>query len=96
MSPWLVAGDGMALGWYGGRICGTTLHALFESDEFRSRVLTWAADRAGKRWTPSGVSFDAARQARLDGIADALETHLDIDRVVDVITEGTYMVREAR
>lgn len=96
MSPWLVADDGTPLGWCDGLICGTTLHAVFESDEFRGRVLTWAADRAGKRWTPGAVRFAAARQARLDRIADALEAHLDIDRVVDLIVEGVHTVREAR
>ena len=33
----------------------------------------------GGDWAPSGVSFAAARQARFDRLADALEEHLDLD-----------------
>ncbi|HEV7762742.1 MAG TPA: cobyric acid synthase [Acidimicrobiales bacterium] len=86
LAPWMTADDGAVLGWRTDRICATTLHALFEDDGFRAAVLAWAAGRAGKRWTPSGAAFHAARMARLDGMADALESHLDLDRLVAIIT----------
>ena len=53
-------------GWWDGRVAGTTLHGLFEADDFRAGVLAWAAERAGKRWSPGGLDFAAARLARLD------------------------------
>jgi adenosylcobyric acid synthase len=93
--PWLVADDGSILGWHQDRICGTTLHGLFENDEFRSGILTWAAALAGKPWSPSGVSFPAARLARLDTIADALESHLDLPRLTSLIRLGTPAGRVA-
>lgn len=93
--PWLVAGPfaaspgrpagGEVLGWHAGRIVGTTLHGLFESDLFRAAVLRWAADRAGKRWVAGDISFAATRLARLDRIADTLEAHLDLDRLAALI-----------
>jgi adenosylcobyric acid synthase len=100
--PWLVASDGSPLGFRqdlpagsepgfsGGRgpVVGATLHALFEDDGFRSGVLTWVAERAGKSWQPSGVSFAATRTSRLDRIADTLEAHLDLDRIAALIAEG--------
>jgi adenosylcobyric acid synthase len=86
LAPWMAADDGAVLGWRSDRICATTLHALFEDDGFRAAVLAWAADRAGKRWTPSGAAFHTERLARLDGMADALETHLDLDRLVAIVT----------
>jgi len=85
---WLVERDGMTLGWWAGRMCGTTLHALFEDDGFRSAVLEWAAAQAGKRWSASGVSFAAARMGRLDRIADAIEAHLDLDRLATLIASA--------
>jgi adenosylcobyric acid synthase len=92
---WLVAEGGEALGWRdpGGRVVGTTLHGLFERDGFRAGVLAWAAGRAGKRWAPGGVDFAAARLARLDRIADALERHLDLDRVAALIAEAAPLPR---
>jgi len=85
LAPWMTAGDGTVLGWRSGRIAATTLHALFEDDGFRAAVLCWAAGLAGKRWKPSGASFHAARMARLDAMADALEAHLDLERLAEII-----------
>jgi adenosylcobyric acid synthase len=97
--PWLEADDGTVLGWHDedatglrgpNAVAGTTLHALFEADRFRAAVLRWAADRAGVPEPPGlGIrSFAAARMARLDRIADALEQHLDLDRLFDLIEAG--------
>jgi adenosylcobyric acid synthase len=85
--PWLVADDGTALGWHADRVAGTTLHGLFESDRFRAAVLGWAAEEAGapERGGGDAVSFAAARAARFDRIADALERHLDLDRLSSLI-----------
>ena len=87
-APWLVGDDGEPLGWWHGRVAGTTVHGLFESDGLRAGVLAWAAERAGKRWAPGGLDFGAARLARLDRMADLLEAHLDLDRVGALIAEG--------
>ena len=51
-------------------------------------MLGWNAARAGKAWAPTGVDFAAARLDRLDRIADALESHLDLDRVAALVAEG--------
>jgi adenosylcobyric acid synthase len=83
--PWMTADDGTLLGWRSGRIAATTLHALFEDDAFRAAVLCWTAGLAGKRWAPGGARFHAARMARLDAMADALEGHLDLDRLAGII-----------
>jgi adenosylcobyric acid synthase len=87
--PWMLDGAGEAIGWWEGRVAGTTLHGLFESDELRAGVLRWAAELAG---VPAprlpGVRFAAERQARLDRIADSLEAHLDLDRLWGIVAEG--------
>jgi adenosylcobyric acid synthase len=85
--PWLVADrSGEPLGWHRGNVAGTTLHGLFETDAFREAVLRWVAARAGRSWTPGGVDVARTRLARLDRIADALEEHLDVDALFELIT----------
>jgi adenosylcobyric acid synthase len=71
-----------------GRVRGTTVHGLFEDDATRRRFLTELAGRRGKRFVPADVSFAAARTARFDVVADALEAHLDMATVERLICEG--------
>jgi adenosylcobyric acid synthase len=86
--PWMSAADGRVLGWRSGRVAASTLHALFEDDGFRAAVLGWAAGLSGKRWGPGGARFHAARMARLDAMADAIEAHLDLGRLAAIVAEG--------
>lgn len=86
---WLRADDGTTLGWHDGAIVGTTLHGLFERDELRCELLRWAGASSGTAApAASGLVFADARLGRLDRIADTLEQHLDIDRLLGIIAEG--------
>ncbi len=88
-APWLVGDDGTVLGWHTDGVVGTTLHGLFDDDGLRGALVAWAAARAGIGAVDGGrVRFGQARQARLDAAADAVEAHLDIDRLLAVIAEG--------
>jgi adenosylcobyric acid synthase len=71
-----------------GRVLGTTLHGLFESDGFRTAFLGEVAGRRGKVFARSGVSFAAARDAQLDRLADLVEAHLDTAALEALIKEG--------
>jgi adenosylcobyric acid synthase len=84
---WIEGRDGAPLGWQSDRVLATTLHAVFENDGLRAAVLRWAAERTGATLLDVPlVSFAAARQARLDRIADTLEAHLDLDRVLALVS----------
>ena len=65
-----VSRDGLAQGCY--------LHGLFAADGFRHAFL----DRLRRR-APSGVAYEAGVEDTLDGLADHLETHLAIDRMLE-------------
>ncbi len=68
---------------------GTTWHGTLENDEFRRAFLTEVAALAGREFTVApDTSFAAARQARLDTLADLVAGHLDTGAVSRLIEGG--------
>jgi adenosylcobyric acid synthase len=66
-----------------GQVFGTMWHGAFEVDGLRARFLAEALGLA-----PSGVSFPAARETRLDLLGDLVEDHLDIDALLELVHHG--------
>ena len=70
-------------------VWGTTWHGTLESDAFRRAFLTEVAALAGRDFTVApDTSFAAARQARLDTLADLVAGHLDTAAVSRLIEHG--------
>jgi adenosylcobyric acid synthase len=67
---------------------GTLWHGALESDEFRRAFLRQVALDANRPdWAPrSDTVFSAAREQRLESLADAVEQHLDADALMRIIT----------
>ena len=66
-----------------GATFGTMLHGAFEDDAFRAAFLTHIAELTGSPWRPAaGPGYAAAREAMIDKLADAVETHLDLDAIL--------------
>lgn len=59
-----------------GRIQGTYLHGLFGADEFRAQYLR------GLGAAVSGLDYNAQVHKVLDALADHLEAHMDLDRLL--------------
>ncbi|MGN6471913.1 MAG: cobyric acid synthase [Rhizobiaceae bacterium] len=59
-----------------GKVFGTYLHGLFGADGFRRRFLESLGVRAGE------LAYRSVVESALDGIADALEEHLDCDALL--------------
>jgi adenosylcobyric acid synthase len=72
---------------------GTTLHGLFEADEFRRRFLSMVGARRGKRFVSAGAGFAATREAAVDTIADVLGEHLDIAALETMIAAAAVVAR---
>jgi adenosylcobyric acid synthase len=92
-APWITLADGWGTEAEGaadatGRVVGTSLHGLFETDGFRAAFLAAVAARRGKAFVPSGLSFTAAREEQFDLLADVLEAHLDMTAVECLIAQG--------
>ena len=71
-----------------GAVQGTMWHGSLEHDGFRTALLAEVATLRGVAWRPSGVSFAAARERRLDLLADLVEQHLDLDALHRLAREG--------
>ena len=71
-------------GWRSGSVWGTMWHGAFESDGFRRAWLSEIAAQAGSDWRPAADApgFRERRELMLDTLADAVETHLDIDALL--------------
>ncbi|WBU30604.1 cobyric acid synthase [Rhodopseudomonas palustris] len=60
-----------------GRVQGTYLHGLFTNDEFRR---AWLAGLG----IASQLAYEAQIETALDALADHLEAHLDVERVIAI------------
>jgi adenosylcobyric acid synthase len=92
-AAWLALDDGYGVEREGatrvdGSVLGTNLHGLFEEDDFRAAFLRHVGARRGKRFVPAGISFGAARQAQFDRLADLIEQHVDMDRLLRIVASG--------
>ncbi len=62
-----------------GRVYGCYLHGLFGADGFRHAFLNRIRSRRD-----SGLTYEAEVERTLDALAGHLETHLDLDRLLEV------------
>lgn len=72
-----------------GRVLGTYVHGLFAADAARGHFLR----RLGA--TPSGRAQEAAIDATLDALADHLEAHVDVDRLLILARQAPKTARRA-
>ncbi|MFZ0666705.1 MAG: cobyric acid synthase, partial [Acidimicrobiales bacterium] len=87
VDPWIVL-DGEEVAGYAHPHSGlfaTSLHGLFENDGFRHAFLAQVAARRSKTLGTSDVSFAAAREQQIDRLADAIEEHIDLSALFEVI-----------
>ena len=63
-----------------GRVWGTSLHGLFEHTGLRARL-------AGLPAQPESANGASEREAQYDRLADVLEIHLDLPRVLELVEQ---------
>lgn len=82
--PWLWL-DGEPDGFCEGPIMGTSLHGVFDSDAFRHAFLAHVAAMRRCDFVSAPGSFAARREAQFDRVADALEAHLELAALFEII-----------
>lgn len=63
-----------------GQILGSYLHGLFEEPRACSALLRWAGVRDAAQ-----IDHNARREQSIDALADAVEAHLDTDRLAELL-----------
>ncbi|MFC7535033.1 cobyric acid synthase [Actinoplanes sp. GCM10030250] len=88
--PLLRYADGRPEGAVAGNVSGTHWHGAFESDEFRRRFLTRAAEQAGRRGfsVAPDTRYAAVRERALDVLGDLVEEHLDTEALWQLVEKG--------
>ncbi len=83
------AGEEFPGGHAVGPVRGSIWHGTLECDDFRRAVLADVAATTGARWTAQAgaAPFAARRERMIDILADAVETHVDVDSLIDIIQE---------
>ena len=82
-------GEPFAGGARRGGVFGTMWHGTLEGDAFRRAWLREVAGLLGRAVSGAGkVSFPAAREARLEALADAVEEHLDLEAILRLVKDG--------
>ncbi len=86
----LVDAQAIPGGGYDGPLWGTIWHGTLENDDFRRGWLSVVAEQAGSAWRPraGAVGFADRRSTMIDAVADAVEQHLDLDRLLDLARQG--------
>jgi len=65
-----------------GQVIGTYLHGLFESPEVLQQVLNWTSGRE-----VDALDYEAQREAGINRVADAVEQHLDLDSLAELMKD---------
>ena len=68
-----------------GQILATYVHGLFESPQACAALLRWAGLA-----TASAPDHAVRREAAIERLADALESHLDLERIEAILDEGAH------
>lgn len=63
------------------RVWGTSLHGLFDADDFRRAFLADTAAACRRQFSPSKVGYQERLQAQHDRLADWVDAHLTIDQL---------------
>ena len=71
-----------------GQVFGTMWHGSLEGDDLRRAWLAEVGVSLDVPFTADDRSFAAVHEARIDALADAMEEHLDLEALLDLVASG--------
>lgn len=89
--PFCTLADGRADGCAQGRVLGTYLHGIMETDEFTKRLILLLGEEKGidrnilEEAAANSLSYHAFKESQYDLLADAVRRHLDISKIYDIM-----------
>ena len=89
--PFCTLADGRADGCVQGRVLGTYLHGIMETDEFTKRLILLLGEEKGidrnilEEAAANSLSYHAFKESQYDLLADAVRRHLDISKIYDIM-----------
>lgn len=94
--PWFELGDVGPEGCLSddGRVRGTSVHGLLDADELRHSLLGAVAAGHGRSFAPSPVPYTQALDEHLEHLADWVQEHLDVDRLLALAHEALPVGQE--
>ncbi|UKS24649.1 cobyric acid synthase [Paenibacillus sp. HWE-109] len=78
-----------------GRVWGTYLHGILHNDDFRRAWLNRIRQQKGLGLVAEGLRFKERREAAFDRLADHVRSHLDMQRVYEMMEPYKSRNREA-
>lgn len=90
--PFCTLADGRTDGCVRGRVLGTYLHGIMETDEFTRRLILLLGDEKGidrsilEEEAAQSLSYHAFKESQYDLLADAVRRHLDMDKIYDIMS----------
>lgn len=87
LMPFVELADGTTDGAVSGdgRVIGTYLHGIFDNDNFREALLGTLAARKGVVFNPAaGRRYEDFQEEEFEKLAQAVEEHLDVDRILRI------------
>ena len=90
-APFSILSDGRADGCAAGRVLGTYLHGLLETDEFTGRLLLLLGVEKGldrnrlEKAIADTAAYHAFKESQYDLLADAVRKHVDMERIYEII-----------
>ncbi len=96
-APFCILDDGRADGCARGRVLGTYLHGLFETDAFTGRLLLLLGEERGigraylEQAVAAVASYRSFKESQYDLLADAVRAHLDMEKICGIIQGGRIL-----
>lgn len=77
-----------------GRVLGTSVHGILDEDSLRRSLIDDVATRRGRDFRPAPVGYAEALDSHMELLADWVEAHLELPRLIELAGTATPVHQE--